>query len=1401
MNTAQTKKMLIVLAAALGMHAAMAEFLVNLKHDAVPAHATLTISGSYYGDFMVTVAGPAAGATLKQFSTDTRGWTIAATADEGYETPTFSTCPYDDANGDNRSSAQTHSGSATVVGYSYHVYNISVAPKKLQVSFSLGGGKLPSGAASSKTVVYDSAYGSLPTPTRAGYVFDGWYTASEGGTRVTSTSKVKIVNSQTLYARWTPITYSVAFDVNGGSGTMAPMTVTYDANTKLPKSTFTRANYAFNRWKSDSGSYYSDGASVVNLSSEAGATVTLYAQWSPLSYTITFDSDGGSTVSPVSLAFGSAVSSPTKPTRAGYVFDRWMPALPDKMPPTNLTVKAVWRVDSYAITFDSNGGSSVAALKLPVGATVTAPTEPARTGHSFDGWSPALPATMPASNLTVTAQWTKAAPVDVTFFVEEGGFKTVPLDSKVSANGHVLTKSYEVGSRIGAAFPLPTVTNVAPEKMSFKSWRFKQDGVWQTVTDDTIVSASSMTNLFVQWKQEADQLATALDVPNLKVASNPVDAWKPQVDSTAVGGQAASVQLSTNVYTYSTGYSVLSATLKGPGTLKFTWRIKSAEIANIPPSPGMTYSEWQKTGERLEFHDGTDKFVFGLADDGNSFLSVTNDTGTSDGTALDSDTDRWQTREFTIAGTAETVTTVRWKFSYMRGSDVDPPWAARAWVDNVRWTGAGTESDTTPTHMVTFDKNSDKATGSMSAQAVREDGSTLSANKFALAGSLFTGWNTRKDGSGLDVADGAVLAAATDVTLYAQWRTGVNRITFNLSGGSGLDYIDLEPGADVILPTTAPLKEGYVFTGWKPALPATMPASNLTVTAQWTPETHWIVFETAGGSELPAVALAYKAKVSVKEPVRTGYTFAGWKPALPATMPASNLTVTAQWTLGAPYTITFNSAGGSAVAKMTVAYGSAVKAPADPVRAGYTFAGWKPALPATMPASNLTVTAQWTLGDPYTITFDSAGGSAVAKMTVAYGSAVKAPANPVREGYTFAGWKPALPATMPASNLTVTATWTPAQSDPDKPDDPVNPSVGGLLYASVSSAFIADAVTYDGYLYDAAGRIAGVVQVKRAKYNANKGLATVTANVTLAGNRKASYRGGTWRADSEFVTLTSTADARTLKVVLGARGLSGTFGSYWIDGALNPFLSKDAAVKADGTAVLDNILSGGGVYALAASSAKGWDSFSVTVKARGKVSVKGSLADGTKLNVSSQLLVGESACCIPVVSTKFAEPAFAIWLTRAGASAYVAGLEEAALSAVGASLASGAEFKVDSEALVSALGSALLTEYLPNGFRVKAADTKWLVEDGALAGKVRLDKTTGTLSTTSKNWASLKLSYVARTGLFSGSFKAYLLADGKLKTKTVKVAGALVNGKGYGTATANKQSAAVTVGPNYCGGM
>ncbi|MFH0916227.1 MAG: InlB B-repeat-containing protein, partial [bacterium] len=195
------------------------------------------------------------------------------------------------------------------------------------------------------------------------------------------------------------------------------------------------------------------------------------------------------------------------------------------------------------------------------------------------------------------------------------------------------------------------------------------------------------------------------------------------------------------------------------------------------------------------------------------------------------------------------------------------------------------------------------------------------------------------------------------------------------------------------------------------------------LTAQWTANDYTITFDSAGGSLVADITQALGSVVTAPaDPTRAGYSFAGWSPAVPATMPLGGAALTAQWT-ASDYTITFHSDGGSPVADITQALGSAVSAPADPTRAGYSFAGWNPALPATMPLGGAALTAQWTATD-YTITFNSAGGSPVADITQAFGSAVSAPADPTKAGYSFAGWNPALPATMPLGGAALTAQWT-----------------------------------------------------------------------------------------------------------------------------------------------------------------------------------------------------------------------------------------------------------------------------------------------------------------------------------------------------------------------------------------
>jgi hypothetical protein len=260
------------------------------------------------------------------------------------------------------------------------------------------------------------------------------------------------------------------------------------------------------------------------------------------------------------------------------------------------------------------------------------------------------------------------------------------------------------------------------------------------------------------------------------------------------------------------------------------------------------------------------------------------------------------------------------------------------------------------------------------------------------------------------------------VTYFAAWSVNSYTITFNANGGSSVASITNNFGTTVTPPAN-PTRTGYAFAGWLPAVPPTIPAENTTCVAQWTLNTYTITFDSNGGTAVSPIAQEYGTEVTAPaNPERTGYTFAGWLPAVPTVMPANNTTCVAQWTLNT-YTITFDANGGTAVAPLTQSYGSAVVSPVNIARTGYTFAGWLPAVPATMPAENLTCVAQWTIND-YTITFNANGGTATAPITQEYGSSVAAPANPTRAGYTFTGWAPAMPASMPAENLTCVAQWS-----------------------------------------------------------------------------------------------------------------------------------------------------------------------------------------------------------------------------------------------------------------------------------------------------------------------------------------------------------------------------------------
>ncbi len=198
-----------------------------------------------------------------------------------------------------------------------------------------------------------------------------------------------------------------------------------------------------------------------------------------------------------------------------------------------------------------------------------------------------------------------------------------------------------------------------------------------------------------------------------------------------------------------------------------------------------------------------------------------------------------------------------------------------------------------------------------------------------------------------------------------------------------------------------------------------------------TPVTVTYAYGALGGTYAKQIVQTGEKAIEPDVPSRQGYQFTDWYLDDTKydfnTAVTGNMTLTAKWTANS-YTITFDTDGGSEIASITQDYGTAIAAPANPTREGYTFIGWDKAIPATMPAGDMTITAQWRI-NRYTITFDTDGGSAVAPITQDYGTDITAPADPTREGYTFIGWDKAIPTTMPAENMTITAKW----KDSEKP--------------------------------------------------------------------------------------------------------------------------------------------------------------------------------------------------------------------------------------------------------------------------------------------------------------------------------------------------------------------------------
>jgi uncharacterized repeat protein (TIGR02543 family) len=266
-------------------------------------------------------------------------------------------------------------------------------PNTLTVSYDANLGSIT--ASGPTTTTTGATMTSLPTAVRAGYTLRGWFTASSGGTQVTTSTGHGRTSDFTLFAQWTAATFTVNYTYNGADGGNSTASATYSAgDPALTLPTPTRAGYTFDGWYEDNGFTTLIGAGGASYSPTS--TLTAYAKWTANSLTVTYDTQGGSAIADgATLTGGTIAASPGSPTNAGFVFDGWFVA-----PSGGAAI-------SFPYSHGQSSGFTLYAQWTPVATTTVPTTTPTPTTTVTPAVTTAtVPATttttVPATTTTVT---------------------------------------------------------------------------------------------------------------------------------------------------------------------------------------------------------------------------------------------------------------------------------------------------------------------------------------------------------------------------------------------------------------------------------------------------------------------------------------------------------------------------------------------------------------------------------------------------------------------------------------------------------------------------------------------------------------------------------------------------------------------------------------------------------------------------------------------------------------------------------------------------------------------------------------------------------------------------------------------------------------------------------------
>ena len=677
--------------------------------------------------------------------------------------------------------------------------------QNIVISFDTDGGNV----IENMTISMTSTTVELPTPTKEGFTFAGWYTDPGLATPWSLAALLSGSGTLTLYAKWIEDTesYTITFESNGGS-TVGPITLAVGATVSAPTNP-TKEGFTFGGW-------YSDVAltTVYTFATMPAQNFTLYAKWNAVvtQQTISFEENGGTEVANITQNVGSAVSAPTPPTKSGYTFGGWYSDTGlitaytfSVMPLTALTLYAKWTINNYTITFEENGGSAVIDITQGYLTTVTAPANPTKEGYTFGGWY---------SDIGLTTTYT---------------FTTIPL------NGMTL----------------------------YAKW--------------------AINNYTILFEENGGTVVTDISAPYLSSVTAPAN---PTKEGYTFGGWYSDIGLTTT-YTFTT-----------------------------MPLNGITlYAKWTVINYTITFEENGGSAVLDITQ--GYLTAVTAPTNpTKEG--------------YTFGGWySDTGLTTAYTFTTMPLNGI---------TLYAKWT--------LNNYKITFEENGGSAVLDITQGYLAAVTEPANPTK---EGYTFGGWYSD---IGLTTAYTFITMPLNGLTLYAKWTVINYTVTFEENGGSAV--LDITQGYLTTVTAPAnPTKEGYTFGGWY---------SDIGLT--------------------------------------TAYTF--------TTMPLNGITLYAKWNM-LPHTISFVY-GENTIQPIEFIPGALIVLPADPIRAGYDFVGWfedalflVPFDDTTMPDRDVVLYGKW-VTTTYTLSFDTNEGSLIESRELNYNQYIGDLGQPTKEGFIFMGW-------------------------------------------------------------------------------------------------------------------------------------------------------------------------------------------------------------------------------------------------------------------------------------------------------------------------------------------------------------------------------------------------------------